>query len=84
MNQKVKTNYNLEQRGTNVSYVSDVYCKFSYGCCIYMHVASVLSGTTIRGTQIIIENHPVFPFKGKDQQRRDGLNSPLLGLQRDA
>jgi hypothetical protein len=30
-----------------------------------------------------MENHPVSPFKGKNQQKRDGLNSPLLGLQQD-
>jgi hypothetical protein len=42
-----------------------------------------LSGTTIRGTQIVMENHPTSPFKEKDQQKRDELNSPLLGLQQD-
>jgi hypothetical protein len=42
-----------------------------------------LSGTTIRGTQIMMENHPTSPIKEKDQQKRDGLHSPLLGLQQD-
>jgi hypothetical protein len=42
-----------------------------------------VSGTTIRGTQILMENHLASPFKGKDQQWRDGLNSPLLGLQQE-
>jgi hypothetical protein len=43
-----------------------------------------VSGTTIRGAQIIMKTHPASQFKGKDQQRRDGLNSPLLDLQQDA
>jgi hypothetical protein len=44
-------------------------------------VRDYVSGTTIRGTQIVMENHPASLFKGKDQQKRDGLNSPMLGLQ---
>jgi hypothetical protein len=27
----------------------------------------------------MMENHPTSPFKGKDQQRRDGLNSSFAG-----
>jgi hypothetical protein len=42
-----------------------------------------LSCTTIRGTQSKMENHPTSLFKRKDQQKRDGLNSLLLGLQQD-
>jgi hypothetical protein len=42
-----------------------------------------LSGTTIRGTQIKMEKHSASPFKGKNQQKRDGLNSLMLGLQQD-
>jgi hypothetical protein len=42
-----------------------------------------LSGTIIRGTQIVMENHLASPFKEKDQQKRDGLNSTLLGLRQD-
>jgi hypothetical protein len=30
-----------------------------------------------------MENHLASPFKEKDQQKRDGLNSTLLGLQQD-
>jgi hypothetical protein len=29
-------------------------------------VSRLLSGTTIRGTQIMMENHPASPFKGKN------------------
>jgi hypothetical protein len=35
----------------------------------------------VSGTQIKKENHPASPFKGNTQQKRDGLNSSLLGLQ---
>jgi hypothetical protein len=42
-----------------------------------------VSGTTIRGIQIVVKNHPASPFKEKNQQKRDGINSSLLGLQQD-
>jgi hypothetical protein len=42
-----------------------------------------MSGTIIRATQINMENHPTSPFKGENQQKRDELNSLLIGLQQD-
>jgi hypothetical protein len=52
-------------------------CGKNYKCSI------ILSGTTIRSTQIVMENHLAYPSKRKDQRKREGLNSPLLGLQQD-
>jgi hypothetical protein len=42
-----------------------------------------VSGTIIRGIQIMTGKHPASLFDGKNQQKGDGLNSPLLGLQQD-
>jgi hypothetical protein len=46
-------------------------------------VKSFLSGTTIRGTQIKVENHPAPRLREKSTKETYGLNSPLLGLQQD-
>jgi exonuclease III len=50
--------------------------------CVQETQVQKVSGSTIRGTQIMMKNNPASPFNEKDQQKRDGLNSPLL-LQQD-
>jgi hypothetical protein len=47
----------------------------------WITIGTQLSGTTIRGTQIEIENHPATPFKGNGTQKGNGPNLPLMGLQ---